>query len=892
MQSVAGPNGTRARDTVLATEAARGKLTIFLGYAAGVGKTYAMLDAALQQRAAGTDTVGGYVETHGEAAAEALLQGIEVVPPRQIEQSGRVWTEVDVDAILARRPQLVLIDDLAHTNAPTSRHLKRYQDVQELRAAGIDVYTALDVQHLESLKDVVAQITGITIHETVPDGVLDEADEIKLVDLPTAELLQRAREGKVHALGLSPRTFQQLFRPGNLAALRQLTLRRVAERVDMQMRAYMQRRDIPGPWPAGERLLVCIGPGPLGERLVRSGRRLAAALDAEWFALYVEAPGHTHQSEAARDRLSSTLRLAEELGAKAETLPGDDVAATIRQYALSHNITKIIIGKQPGKRWSDLLGQSTVDQVIRVSGDVDVYVVNGNEERARPFSLPVNLRGWRAQPYVYSVLLVLLVTAFGELIRPLVLPSNVVMVYLLAVVIAAIRWGHGPSILGAVLSALAFDFFFIPPHLTFAIADTQYLLTFVAFIAVGLVISTLAARVREQAEAAEHREAYTASLYALSRDLAGARNMDDILDAIITHVAQTFTREAAVLLPEGESLVARAHSPGFVLDDAEQSAADWAFRHGEPAGRGTDTLPSAGARYLPLVTARRVAGVLGVRPANPAMQLTPEQRRLLEAFASQAAVAIERVLLAEEARRAHLLQATEKLQSALLNSISHDLRTPLASITGALSSLLDEEVDLDETTRRSLAETAREEAERLNRLVGNLLDMTRLESGALRVAQEACDVQDLVGAALAQLANRLAGRPLIVDVPADLPLVQVDFALMTQALANLIDNALKYSAANAPVEFHACAADGRLEIHVADRGIGIPTEDLERVFDKFYRVQRANQAGGTGLGLAIARGIVEAHGGHICAENRSGGGTLIRLTLPLIRSQPDAEMAA
>jgi two-component system sensor histidine kinase KdpD len=489
-------------------------------------------------------------------------------------------------------------------------------------------------------------------------------------------------------------------------------------------------------------------------------------------------------------------------------------------------------------------------------------------------------RQW--QPYLLSLLLVAAITALGAAIRSLVLPSNIVMLYLLVVVIAAVRWGRGPSILAAILGGLAFDFFFIPPHLTLAVADTQYLLTFGALIAVGLVISTLAGEAREQAEAARHREMVAASLYALSRDLAAATGLDGILAALITHVSQTFACAAAVLLPEGRTLATPALSPGFVIDEAERAAAGYAFEHGVATGHGTEALASAGAHYLPLITARRVVGVLGVQPANPAAHLTTEQERLLGAFASQAAVAIEHVQLAEEARRAQLLQATEKLQTSLLNSISHDLRTPLASITGALSSLLDEEVQLDETTRHALIETAREDAEQLNRLVGNLLNMTRLQAGALHLAQEAADIQDLIGAALAQLAGRLVGRPVVIDVPADLPPVAIDFALMVQAVVNIIDNALKYSPSGTPIEILASAGESQIHIQVADRGVGIPAEDLERVFDKFYRVRRATNVTGTGLGLAISRGIVEAHGGAVSAENRSGGGTIIHIDLPLV----------
>jgi two-component system sensor histidine kinase KdpD len=793
---------------------------------------------------------------------------------------------MDVDAVLARHPQLALVDEFAHTNAPGSRHPKRYHDVEELLAAGIDVYTTLNIQHLESLNDVVAQITGVLVRETIPDSVIDEAAEIKLVDLPPEELLQRLQEGKVYVPEQAARAIQKFFRQGNLTALREMTLRRAAERVDDQMRAYMQTRAIPGPWAAGEQLLVCVSPSPLGERLVRSARRLADELNAEWCAIYVETTDYARLSPAQRDRVARTLQLAEELGAKTVTLPGHAVAETTLQYAHAHNVTKIIVGKPPRSRWEDWLRGSVVDQLIHASGPIDVYVISGEAKMSSPAAetrawLPH--RPWRR--YLQSILLVALATLIGQPVSLFLSPTNLVMLYLVAVVIAAVFLGRGPSFLASFLSVLAFDLFFVPPRLTFAVSDTQYVLTFVGLFLVGLVISSLAARAREQAEAARNREAQTAELYGLSRDLAAALGLDDIARILIRHMEQTFGREAVVMLP-GDGAVARpaprAASADLTLDEQELAVADWVFRHGEPAGRNTNTLAGARLRYLPLKTARGIVGVLGIMgPADPESQLTPEQQRLMEAFASQAALAVERAHLGEQARQAQVLQATEKLQTALLNSISHDLRTPLVSITGALSSLDEDGTRLDEAARHSLIENARDEAERLNRLVGNLLDMTRLEAGAFRVAHELCDVQDVIGAALEQLGDRLGDRRIETDVPADLPLAPMDFVLITRVLVNLLDNALKYSSPDTPIEVRAHVASGHLEIEVADRGIGIPAEDLARVFDKFYRVQRPGHASGTGLGLSICKGIVEAHGGFIAAENRAGGGTVITLALPL-----------
>ena len=888
----------------------RGRLKIFVGYAAGVGKTYAMLEAAHQRLAEGIDVVAGYVETHARAETEQRLAGLELIPRRQVEYRGVIVPEMDVDALLARLPALALVDELAHSNAPGSRHPKRYLDVEELLAAGIDVYSTLNIQHLESLNDVVAQITGITVHETVPDRIIDEASEIELIDLPPDELLKRLGEGKVYVPDQAARAIEQFFRKGNLTALRELSMRRAAERVDDQMSAYMQTRAITGPWPATEHLLVCLSAGALSERLVRTARRLADQLNADWHALSVQTPAMLHQPQAEQDRLAHTIQLAEQLGGHVVTLPGSDVAATVLKYAREHNITKIIAGKPLRSRWDEWLRHDMVEQLIQQSGNIDVYVISGGAERA-----PVAVQaGWTPhrplRRYVQAVALVAAVTLVGELISPYISPTNLIMLYLLAVVVTATALGRGPSLLVSVLSVLAFDFFFVPPVLTFVIADTEYLLTFAGLLAVSLVISQLTVRVREEAEAAQRREAVTATLFALSRDLSVAHGMDEVVHAVIHHVSDTFGREVALLLPaagDANRLEPNGPAPDFARDENELAVAAWAFGHGQAAGYGSETLPAAAARYMPLKTARGVVGIIGVRPARREVGLSSEQRRLLEAFASLAALAVERVQLADAARSAQLLEATEMLQTALLNSISHDLRTPLVSVTGALSTLADDGSELSAATRRELVETARGEAERLNRLVGNLLDMTRIEAGALQLNRQPSDVQAVIGSALEQLNDRLASREMSVDVPADLPLVSMDPALMVHVLVNVLDNALKYSpdlprrttggavtssdelvgkgagapmAAGSPIAVRARLVDNQVEIVVSDRGVGIPSGELERVFDKFYRVEHPGSVGGTGLGLSICKGIVEAHGGAIRAAPRGGGGTAIFITLP------------
>jgi two-component system sensor histidine kinase KdpD len=872
------PDDLLARVQAEEARQTHGKLKIFLGYAAGVGKTYAMLEAAHQRRDEGVDVVVGYVETHGRVETEALVAQLEVIPRREVAYRTTVMPEMDVDAVLARRPQLALVDELAHTNAPGSRHPKRYLDVAELLAAGIDVYTTMNVQHLESLNDVVAQITGVTVREKVPDSVLDAASAIEVVDLPPPELLQRLKEGKVYVPDQAARAVQQFFRIGNLTALRELALRRTAERVDEQMRAYMETRAIPGPWPAGERLLVCISSGPLSERLVRTARRLADELKAEWYAVYIETPGDAGLSPANTDQITRILQLAEELGAKTITIPGQNVADAILAYARQHNVTKIIAGKPLRPRWVELWRGAVVDRLIQHSGNIDIYVISAEFE-SNPTAAPSQWRPHRPWcRYAWSLALVALTTAISIPIHRVISPANLVMLYLAAVVAAAIYLGRGPAILTSALGVLAFDFFLTEPRLTFTVADTEYIFTFIGLFAVSLVISTLAARSREQAESARRREIQAVALYELSRDLATASELDEILQVVIRHVGETFSREAVILLPAGEALQPQALSPGFVLDEHSLAVAAWSFKQGQPAGRGTDTLSAATLRCVPLKTARGVIGILGVKPVNPDAYLAPEQRRLLDAFASQAALAIERAELAEQARQAQISQATEELQRALLNSISHDLRTPLVAITGTLSSLEEDGACLEDLTQRSLITMAREEAERLNRLVGNLLDMTRIEAGALRATAEPCDIQEVISAALDRLGSRLDRRPVTVEAPS--LLAPMDFVLMAQVLTNLLDNALKYSQPGSPIDVQARVTDGMMEISVLDRGLGVPKEDLGRIFDKFYRVQRPGGTSGTGLGLAICKGIVEAHRGRIWAQNRPGGGTIVTVALP------------
>jgi two-component system, OmpR family, sensor histidine kinase KdpD len=873
---------------------ALGKLKIFLGYVAGVGKTYAMLEAAHQRKEEGVDVVIGYLETHGRKETEALATGLEWIDCKQVSYRGTTLNEMDLDAILARRPRLVLVDELAHTNAPESRHPKRYLDVEELLGAGIDVYTTVNIQHLESLNDVVQQITGVTIRETVPDRIVDEAYEIELIDLPTDELLQRLKEGKVYVPNQAARALEQFFRKGNLTALRELSMRRAARRVDSQMLSYMQTKSISGPWPAGNRILVCISSHPMGERLVRAGRRLADDLNADWTVMFVETPGHMHMPDVNRARVQKYLELAETLGAKVVSVTDESVAEVVINYAHEHNITKIIAGKPLRPRWSEILrGGSVIDQIIRRSGQIDVYVVS--EETVIPQKAsPHFWKDWIPHRplgrYILSLGLVLLMTLAGLPLRGFLDPPNLVMLYLVAEIISAVFLGRGPSILASFISVFAFDFFFVEPQLTFAVTDTQYIITFIGLFTVGMIISNSAALLRDQVILLRRREQQTQALNVLGRELTGAITLDQVLDTVIRNVGEMFNREAVILLPEGKSenqhVVAMASTPGFEMSEAELAVADWAYKHGQPAGRGTDTLSAAAIRYIPLVTIRGIVGVLGNKPLDPENRLSVDQRILMEGVANFSALAIERALFADKAAQNETLKNTEKLQTALLNSISHELRTPLAAITGVLTSLsesaqADTDQQLDPATSQELIDSATQQAQRLNHLVENLLDMTRLEAGALRLNCEPGDFQDLIGTVLRQSAHRFAQHPIQVKISPDLPLIAMDAVLIGQVLTNLLDNACKYSALNSPIEVSVRLLKKQVEVVVKDQGIGIPEEDIERVFDKFYRVQRQEPIAGTGLGLSICKGIIEAHGGTIWAKNNPRAGTTISFTLPL-----------
>jgi two-component system sensor histidine kinase KdpD len=870
---------------------ARGRLKIFFGANAGVGKTYAMLVEAHERKRAGTAVVVGVAETHGRSETAALLEGLEALPPRAVEYKGSTLLEFDLDAALVRRPELILVDELAHTNAPGSRHAKRWLDIDELLKAGIDVYTTLNVQHVESVYDVVAQITGVSVRELIPDEVLEKADEIELVDLPPDDLLQRLKEGKVYLPHQAERAREHFFQKGNLIALRELALRLTAERVDAQMESYRRAHAIDRTWSVGGRIMVCVGEPESGLRLVRAARQMAARLDAEWIAVHVERPGEMAPSDRARAHTVDVLGYAEELGAETAMLSGARPADELLAYARERNVSRILVGKPTRSRWMEAALGSMVGTLLRRSGEIDVFVMSGETaekrpERRAPENAPVR---WR--DYGSSLLAVGATTAIAWLLHQWFAPTNLVMIYLLGVMWVAVNFGRGPATVASILSVAVFDFFFVPPMFTFAVSDTQYVVTFLVMLAAALVISTMASRLRQQTEAARRRERRTAALYSLSRDLAAIPDRGQLLAAAARRVEDVFEMRAVFLLPDerGRLAVPAEAAPTVAPDEHDRGVAQWAFDHEQPAGAGTPTLPASKGLYLPLVGARGSVGILGVLPGARRQALAADQLRLIETFGNQIALALERSQLAAEAEQSRLRLESERLRETLLSSVSHDLRTPLAVITGAGTSLLGAGDELSDATRRELVESIVEESERLNRLVGNLLEMTRLDSGAVNLRKQWQSVEEVVGASLGRMDERLRGRRVTVDVPPDLPLVALDDVLMEQVLYNLLDNALKYTPAASPLEIRARLEDRAVVLEIADRGPGLPPGEEDDVFRKFHRLRRAGEPGGVGLGLAICRGIAEAHGGTITAGNRADGGAVFTVRLPLEGEPPHVE---
>jgi two-component system sensor histidine kinase KdpD len=882
-----------------ASQESRGRLKIFLGAAPGVGKTYQMLLAAQAKRREGVDLVVGVVETHGRKETHALLEGLEVIPRCRIDYKGHTIEEMDLDAILRRRPQIVLVDELAHSNAAASRHPKRYMDVEELLGAGIDVYATLNIQHVESLNDVVAKITRIRVRETVPDSIIDRADEIELVDLTPDDLIQRLKEGKVYVPRHAERAIRHYFQPGNLTALRELALRCTAQRVDAQMVDYMRAHAIAGPWAAGERVMVCVNEDPSCAEVVRYARRLADRLGAPWAAIHIETSRDQRLPEVARDRIAETLRLAQRLGGDALTVPGQNPAEGVLEYARTNNYTHIVIAKSQRPRWSEWLRGSTTHSLIRQAGDISVHVIaerrSPEEQPARAEQAPrqrIGSAAW-AEPsgYLGATAFVATALAIGLVLQQFLAVSNVALVFLTAVLSSAIAYGLWPSLFACLLSVLAYNFFFLPPLYTFTIADPENVVALFFFAVVAVIASNLAARVRVQAVTARQRAKTTEDLYLFARKLASAVTLDDLLWATVFQIASMLKVNVVLLLPDAESIVPQAaYPPEDTLDDSDLAAANWCWQNNQPAGRGADTLPGARRLFLPIRTGRGSVGVVGLDSERPGPLLTPDQRRLFTALVDQAALAIERITLARDVEEARVTAEAERLRSALLTSISHDLRTPLASILGSATGLRNYRGTLTAGEQDELIGTIQEEAERLNRFIANLLDMTRLEAGAIEPRGELVDIGDIIGSALERAGKVLARHRVNVDLAPDLPMARLDPVLFEQVLFNLLDNAAKYAPVGSEVRVTVRREDGSLRIEVRDEGEGVPAADLERIFDKFYRVHAADsRRAGTGLGLAICRGFVEAMGGTIVAGNRRDRqGAVFTIAFPAPAGQTSA----
>ncbi len=881
----------------------RGRLKIFFGAAAGVGKTYGMLLVAQAKRAEGIDVVVGLVETHDRQETIAVLQGLEVLPPKLVKHRGTVQREFDLEGTLKRRPTLVLVDELAHSNAVGCRHSKRWQDVDELLNAGIDVYSTLNVQHLESLNDDVNLVTGVQVKETVPDTVFELADEVELIDLPPDELLLRLKEGKVYLPQQAERAMRSFFRKGNLIALRELSLRFTADRVDAQMQDYRESHAIHDAWPVGDRVLVCIGPKLGAERLIRAAKRFSTSLHAHWLAVYVETPELQRLPAERRDEVLRVLRFAEQLGAETVTLSGADMSKEILSLAKSRNITKIMLGKPSRRGWKRWILGSVVDTLIAEAHNINVYLLGSprgegifeqkrpksiSEPKVRRFGYPWERVKRHGLSWVWALVMTSVTTLLAWLMSGKFESANLIMVYLLGVVFMATHVGRETSILTSILSVVAFYFLFATPTYNFSVADAQYLVTFFIMLLVGLIISHLTGNMRFQAKIASHRERRANVLYALSKDLATSRNLADISKIAVRHIQEEFGGTSVLLFPVDEGRLVYPQDPAIAesLHAADLGVAQWVFDHARIAGQGTDTLPGASAVYFPLSGFRGVIGVLALCAANLRRVFLPEQRRLLDTFLSQIAQAIERVHFAEEAQQTQLRMESETLRNSLLNAISHDLRTPLSVIVGAASTLVEEDALLSVTDRQELSFTLHDEALRMSNLVNNILDMVRLEGGQASLNLQWYPLDEIIGGALARMHKRLEGRIVNTRLPDGLCLVRLDAVLIEQVLINLLDNACKYTPGGSPIDIIAELSTQILKVTVGDRGSGIPEGSEEKLFDKFYQVHREGTQSGVGLGLAICKAIVIAHGGVIGVSNRHGGGAQFFFMLPVDEASP------
>lgn len=883
-----------------AARESRGRLKLFLGAAPGVGKTYAMLRAAHRRKAEGAEVCVGLIETHGRVDTEAQLQGLEVLPRRTLAHRDREFTELDVDAILQRRPQLVLVDEFAHSNIPGSCHPQRHQDIDDLLDAGIDVYSTLNVQHIESLNDVVARITGVEVRETVPNAALASADEIELIDLPPEDLIQRLKEGKVYVPEQARQALHQFFGRGALTALRQLAMRVAAERVDAQLMQYKQTHGLGEVWPTRERILVCVNDTDISQVVIRAARRIAENRRIPWLAVHVETPRSRRQPVAVKERIARNLRLAERLGAQSQRLLGDDLVATLLACAKRENASQIMVGRPLASRLRWPWSRSVAGALVRGAAPLEVTVVTwtppaGRSSRREVRLSPVMPRSWSSlKPYAAGVLIGAVITAVLTY-APVLLPvSAAPMLYLLGVVIVAARLGFWPAVFSALLYFLLFNFFFSPPLYTLTVANFSDVQSLLTFLVVALITGRLGGQLREQLEEqrASHRRA--AAIAAFGARLAGATEQREVVSAVAEQLRQELAPETVLMLPDagGRLLVQAGSTERKPLGASDQAAARWAFDKGQTSGWNTDTLPAAQWLFLPLSSGSGTLGVLGIRRGEAGESFTDVERRALEAAADLTVIALERTRLVTQLETSRVAVETEQLRAALLSSVSHDLRTPLVSVLGAAGALLERQHTLAPADRDTLLETIVEEAERLDRFVQNLLDMTRLSYGGLQLRRDWCDLRELIGQVRHRLARNLQSRPIELSLPPRLPLLRVDAVLIEQVLVNVFDNATKYSPPDSPITVAASVAYGRLRLLISDRGDGIALGEREAVFNMFHRARSGDtRVAGTGLGLLICRGFVEAHGGRIVALDGAGGpgespGCTIEISLPLERDAP------
>ncbi len=860
--------------------AKRGKLKIYLGAAPGVGKTYSMLEDAIAKREKGLDIIVGIVESHGRKEIEFFLKKFEILPRQNVEYHGQTLSEFDLDATLKRNPHTILIDEMAHTNVPGLRHNKRWQDIKEILDRGINVYTTLNVQHIESLNDIVTQIIHTRVNETVPNSMLEIADSVELVDLPPEDLLKRMQEGKVYIPQQAELAVEHFFRQGNLSALRELALRITAERVGEQVLSYRKGKGIKSIWATKEKLLVCISSSKNATKLIRATRRMASSLQAEWIAVHVDIGG----SEQNRSRAINNLRLAEQLGAETKILYGMNATSEIIHICRELNVTKIIVGKRKHRWWEKIFLRNLTDNLIKSSDEIDIYMINDDSQESKPskYAYEPSEKKFPWKAYAFSLGILGLATAINLLFSTYFQTTTIILVYIVTVTIVALLGKSGPSILASVLSVIAYAYFFTHHENGFLIANTQLFFTLFIILLVTQIISQLTIMMKKQTNAARLLERRSSTLHALSRQLASSRGVNKLLDIAVNYMANIFNSEVLALLAiEGHLEVKAGHGTKLILNAKDYSVAQWVYDLGQVAGLGTDTLPFSDAIYVPLISSQQPIGVLRIKPKDNTMLFTPEQSHLLESCANQVALAIEVDRLHEQHKQLELESKTDRIRAALLEAVSHDIRTPLVAAIGSASTLMELSNDLNKNQIKKLSQDIILELEQLNRLIHNFLQITYLDDNAVKLQKELFPLSDVIAAALKISYTKSGKKHINIFLPHDLPKIPLDKTLIEEVFVNLIDNAMKFTPAESAINIKADRDNQYVVISIEDNGPGIMPDEVNKLFEKFYRGRMLTTERGLGLGLSICRAIISAHGGKIWAENRKEGGAAFRFTLPL-----------